>query len=342
MKEPIRILIIEDSVLMTNVITEILNSDERLEVVGSARNGKEGIARVLSLKPDVVTLDMEMPVMNGIEFLQSIMETQPVPVVMLSAYTKEGARETIEALKLGAIDFVRKPSGSISLNIRDVKDELIEKIILASEIKCEKLSVPCAHESCPYEYIPPDTELRIITICTSTGGPRALCTILSGLPSNLNACILVVQHMPGEFTPMLADRLNRISPLDISEARGGEPLCEGKVYIAPGGKHMEVSEAGKVILSEKPKEHSVRPSCDVTLRSVAPMGERVLAIVLTGMGKDGSEGLPFIKETNGKVIVEDASTSVIFGMPKAAIGSGYVDKVIPLYDIAKEIIDFSS
>lgn len=342
MKVPIRILVIEDSVLMTNVIAEMLNSDPRLTVIGSARNGKEGIEQVMSLKPDVVTLDMEMPVMNGTEFLQSIMEMHPVPVVMLSAYTKEGARETIEALKLGAVDFVPKPSGSISLDIRDVKDELVSKILLASEIKCEKLKVPCAHETYPGEYIPPEKELRIITICTSTGGPRALCTILSGLPGNLNACILVVQHMPDQFTPMLAERLNRLSPLDISEAQGNELLCQGKVYIAPGGKHMEICEDGRVVLSEKPKEHSVRPSCDVTLRSVAPLGERVLAIVLTGMGRDGSEGLSYVKGTQGTVIVEDASTSVIFGMPKAAIKTGYVDKVIPLYDIAKEIIDFAS
>jgi two-component system chemotaxis response regulator CheB len=327
---------------MTNVITEMLNGDPRLTVVGSARNGKEGIEQVISLKPDVVTLDMEMPVMNGTEFLRSIMETHPVPVVMLSAYTREGARETIEALKLGAVDFVQKPSGSISLNVRDVKDELVSKIILASEITCEKLKGPCARESCPYEYFPSSKEPRIVTICTSTGGPRALCTILSGLPKNLNACILIVQHMPGEFTAMLAERLNRISPLDISEAKGNETLTPGKVYIAPGGKHMEVSEHGKIVLSEKPKKHSVRPSCDVTLRSVAPLGERVLAIVLTGMGRDGSEGLPYIKRANGTIIVEDASTSVIFGMPKAAIRTGFVDKVIPLYDIAKEVIDFAS
>jgi two-component system chemotaxis response regulator CheB len=327
---------------MTNVITEILNSDERLEVVGCARNGKEGIEKTISLRPDVVTLDMEMPVMNGTAFLQSIMKRHPVPVVMLSAYTKEGARETIEALRLGAVDFVPKPSGSISLDIRDVKDELIAKVILASEIEREKLGIPGVHEPRPFEYVPPEKELRIITICASTGGPRALYTILSRLPGNLNGCILVVQHMPGKFTSMLADRLNKSSPLTISEVRGGESLYAGSVYIAPGGKHMEVSREGRLIISEKPKEHSVRPSCDVTFRSVAPMGERVLAIILTGMGKDGSEGLAFIKKENGKVIVEDASTSVIFGMPKAAIGTGYVDKVVPLHDIAREIIDFAS
>lgn len=342
MKGAIRILIIEDSVLMTNVITEMLNSDERLEVVGCARNGKEGMEKVISLDPDVITLDMEMPVMNGIEFLQSIMEKQPVPVVMLSAYTKEGARETVEALRLGAVDFVPKPSGSISLDIRDVKDELIDKVILASEIKRDKLVIPCPREPSVKEYLPPDKELRIVTICASTGGPRALSSILSELPGNLNACVLIVQHMPGEFTPMLADRLNRISTLEVSEVGGGEPLCAGRVYIAPGGKHMEVSKEGKVILTGKPKEHSVRPSCNVTLRSVAPLGERVLAIVLTGMGKDGSEGIPLIKEKSGSVIVEDASTSVIFGMPKAAIRSGCVDRVVPLHDIAREIIDFAS
>ncbi len=327
---------------MTNVITEMLDSDERLEVVGCARNGQEGMKKAALLNPDVITLDMEMPVMNGIEFLRSIMEKRPVPVVMLSAYTKEGARETVEALRLGAVDFVPKPSGSISIDIREVKKELIDKVILASDIKHEKLTLPYPHEPSAQKYLPPDKELRIITICASTGGPRALSSILSGLPGNLNACILVVQHMPGEFTPMLADRLNRISPLKVCEVSGGEPLHAGSVYIAPGGRHLEVDGKGFIVLTEKPKEHSVRPSCNVTLRSVAPLGERVLAIILTGMGKDGCEGLPFIKERNGNVVAEDASTSVIFGMPKAAIRSGCVDRVVPLYDIAKEIIDFAS
>ena len=341
MTEQIRVLVIEDSILMVNVITEMLNSDERLEVVGYARNGKEGIQRVVSFNPDVVTLDMEMPVMNGIDFLKHIMKVHPVPVVMLSAYTKDGARETIEALNLGAVDFVLKPSGSISVNIRDIRKELIDKIILASGIKREKLYSLTHYEPSPFDYTPSSSEARIIIICTSTGGPRALGVILSTLPSNLNACILVIQHMPEEFTPMLAERLNKISPLIVSEAKGDESLQKGKVYVAPGGKHLEVTKEGKIILTKKPKKHGVRPSCDITLKSLTDCKKRVLAVVLTGMGKDGSEGLEHVKKENGMVVVEDASTSVIFGMPKAALKTGCVDKVIPLSKIAKEIMDFS-
>jgi len=338
---PIRVLVVEDSVLMIHVITEMLNSDSRLQVVDSARNGKEGIEKVISFDPDVVTLDMEMPVMDGTEFLKNIMNVHPVPVVMLSAYTKEGARETIEALKLGAVDFVAKPSGSISLTIRDMKKELIEKIVLASGIKRERLQSAPQCELYPQAYIPSNQTTRVVTICSSTGGPRALCAILSALPKNLNACILIIQHMPGEFTSLLAERLDRLSPLEVTEARGGEPIHKGKVYVAPGGKHLEVTDEGKITLTDKPKKHSVRPSCEVTLKSLAFFGERLLAIILTGMGRDGSGGLCSVKERNGRVIVEDRSTSVIFGMPKAAIKTGYVDKIVPLHDIAKEVVDFA-
>lgn len=341
MRKRIRVLVVEDSILMTNVIAEMLNSDERILVIGTARNGEEGVEKVQSLNPDVVTLDMEMPVMNGIEFLKSIMDTHPVPVVMLSAYTREGARETIEALQLGAFDFVSKPSGSISIDIRDIREELIEKIVLASGIKREILSSPPQYESCSIEYKPTCVDTRVIVLCASTGGPRALYAILTLLPENLNACILVIQHMPGEFTPMLAERLNRSSPLHVKEAEGNEVIMAGEVLVAPGGKHLEVTQDGKVILTDKPKKHGVRPSCDVTLKSLQNYGERVLSIVLTGMGKDGSEGIKFVKKRKGKVIVEDESTSVIFGMPKAALKTGCVDSVIPLSMIAREIIEFS-
>ncbi len=340
MIKQIRVLVIEDSILMVNVITEMLGSDQRIEVIGSARNGKEGLEKVIYLNPDVVTLDMEMPVMDGVNFLKKVMKLHPVSVVMLSAYTKKGARETIDALNLGAVDFVTKPSGSISVNIREVKKELIEKIVLASGVKSEKLLSFPHDKTCPFEYTPPDTSTRLIVICSSTGGPRALGVVLSALPRNLNACIIIIQHMPKQFTHLLAERLNKISPLHVREAKGGELVSIGKVYVAPGGKHLEVTKKGRVVLTDRPKRHGVKPSCDITLKSFATFGERVLAVILTGMGKDGSDGLCEVKDRNGMVIVEDASTSVIFGMPNAAIKTGYVDKVVPLSKIAKEIVDF--
>jgi len=341
LKENIGVLIIEDSILMVSAISDMLLSDPRIKILGYARNGKEGIEKVSSLNPDVVTLDMEMPVMNGIEFLKSIMNVHPVPIVMLSAYTKRGARETIEALNLGAVDFVSKPSGSISLNMHTVKKELIDKIVLAAKIKEKNLLKSHRAKAQLLRYIPSKNETKIIILCSSTGGPKALNVIISSLPGNLNACILIVQHMPGEFTPMLAERLDKTSALHVTEAKGGEPILSGKVYVAPGGKHLEISKEEKVVLSNKPKRHSVRPSCDITLKSLASFGNRMLAVVLTGMGKDGSEGLSELKKKNGRVIVEDASTSVIFGMPKAAIETGFVDKVIPLTEIAQEIIEFA-
>lgn len=341
MKKQIRVLVIDDSILMINVITEMLNSDSRLCVVGSARNGKEGMEKVISLKPDVATLDMEMPVMNGIDFLKNCMKRHPIPIVMLSAYTRAGAEETIEALSLGAVDFVAKPSGSISLNLRDVRNELIEKVIHASGVGKKKLLTPILSGSQSIEYPPHPTKPRIVTICSSTGGPRALGVILLALPKNLPGCILIIQHMPEQFTSLLAKRLNRISPLDVRESKGGELLRNGRIYVAPGGKHLEVSKKGRIILTNKPKKNSVRPSCDVTLKSLAKFGERFLTVILTGMGRDGADGLCEVKKVDGKVIVEDESTSIIFGMPKAAIKTGYVDKVVPLYGIAKEIINFT-
>lgn len=341
MKDKIKVLIIEDSVLMVNVITEMLDSDPRLEVIGSARNGEEGIEKVFSLKPDVVTLDMEMPVMDGLEFIRYIMSKKPLPIIMLSAYTTPGAEETVKALELGALDFVSKPTGSISLNIRDIKNELIRKIILASDIKGEKLRPMFEKKPSTIEYKPVTSRKKIVLICCSTGGPKALGLILLALPEDLRASILIIQHMPQQFTPLLARRLNRISPLSVKEVVGGEMITNGVVYLAAGGKHLEVGKENKIVLSDKPKKHGVRPSCDVAMKSLKNFSGSVLAVILTGMGKDGSESIYDVKKIDGKVIVEDESTSVIFGMPKAAIKTGCVDKIVPLYDIPKEIIKFA-
>ena len=341
MRKNIRVLIVEDSILMTTVIKDMLDSDPRITVVGTARNGKEGIEKLLLLKPDVVTLDMDMPVMDGKEFLKRVMKKHPVPVVMLSAYTKKGAAETIEALNLGAIDFVAKPSGAISVNIREVQDELRGKIVLASNAVSRESLIPAKVAPLGLKYKSTKEETKVVVICSSMGGPRALSFIFSSLPSNINACIVVIQHMAAEFTPLLANQLNRISRLHVREAKSGDYLKKGNVYIAPGGKHLEVTKEGRIVLTKKPRKHGVRPSCDIALSSMSIFGEKVLVVVLTGMGKDGSESLSVIKQQKGKIVAEDSSTAVIFGMPKAAIKTGYVDKVIPLYDIPKEIVNFT-
>jgi two-component system chemotaxis response regulator CheB len=341
LKDKIKVLIVEDSVLMVNVITEMLESDPRLEVIGSARNGEEGIKKVFYLNPDVVTLDMEMPVMDGLEFIKYIMKKKPLPIIMLSAYTTPGAEETVKALELGALDFVSKPTGSISLNIREVKAELIRKIVLASNIKEEKLKPVLEKMPPAIKYKPVTASEKVVLICSSTGGPKALAVILLALPKDLRSSILIIQHMPQQFTPLLARRLDRISPLRVKEVEGGERITNGVVYVAAGGKHLEVGKDNKIVLSDKPKKHGVRPSCDVAMRSLKNFSGSVLAVILTGMGKDGSDSIYDVKKIDGQVIVEDESTSVIFGMPKAAIKTGCVDKIVPLYDIPKEIIKFA-
>ncbi|AVX20749.1 two-component system, chemotaxis family, response regulator CheB [Carboxydocella sporoproducens DSM 16521] len=340
--EPLKVLVVDDSAFMRQYITRILESSGKIKVVGYAKNGQEAIEKVQELKPQVMTLDVEMPVMNGLEALKIIMEQFPLPVVMLSSLTTEGAEATIKALELGAVDFVAKPSGQISFDLDKVQEELIIKVSNAALAKLKKTSSSLS--------LLPQTGAKLtafqrvsklVAIGTSTGGPRALQEVVTQFPRNLPAAILIVQHMPRGFTKSLAERLDSISHLVVKEAEDGEEIKNGIVYIAPGDYHMEVRQnqgSYFISLNQSPPVSGHRPSVDVMMKSVARLNLPKIGVIMTGMGGDGSDGMVEIKKSGGKTIAQDESSCVVFGMPKVAIQKGGVDVVVPLNKIALEIM----
>ncbi|WP_148883501.1 protein-glutamate methylesterase/protein-glutamine glutaminase [Thermococcus aciditolerans] len=341
----IRVMVVDDSAFMRKILRDIINSDPELEVCCEARDGIEAISLAKLHRPDVVTLDIEMPKMNGLDALRVIMKQAPLPVIMVSALTQEGAEATIKALEYGAIDFIPKPSSSISINMKEMREEIIAKIkeaarvprrflelrrtrlLRAQKIKTRKPSVPAK---------------TVVTIASSTGGPQSLLRVFPKFPENLKAAVLLVQHMPPGFTRSFAKRLDSLSRIDVKEAEDGDPIEEGKAYVAPGDYHMEVQmRAGKpvITLNKKPKIHGVRPAADPMMITAAEVfGRRTVGIVMTGMGKDGAQGIVAIKKKGGITIAQDRETSIIFGMPKAAIETGMVDHVVPLDKIAETMV----
>ncbi|CAJ35500.1 protein-glutamate methylesterase/protein-glutamine glutaminase [Methanocella arvoryzae] len=340
----IRVLVVDDSILMRTILTDVINVPGEITVVGTARNGLEGVEMAKKLSPDVITMDVEMPKMDGITAVRAIMKEKPTPVIMLSAMTQQGARETMSALSAGAFDFVPKPSGSISLDIDKVREPLLEKIRAACRVDRDKLR--CLTGDLPEKAKPMKANAvkarKLVVIGSSTGGPGALERVLTRLPGDLKAGILVVQHMPAGFTRSLADRLNRISEIDIKEAEEGDAILEGRALIAPGNYHMLIRKglSHLITLNQEPPVHAVRPAADVTMKSATKaFGDQIVGVILTGMGSDGAFGLKDIKDHGGRTIACDQKTSVIFGMPRAAIELGCVDRVAPLGDIANEIVD---
>ncbi len=342
----IKVLVVDDSALMRQFIGDILRSDSRIDVVGTARDGKDALMQIKSLKPDIVTMDVEMPVMNGLEALEEIMKTTPMPVIMVSSMTQEGAETTLKALSLGCVDFIGKPSGTISLNIRDVGQELIEKVVAASTAKI----MPRSAMSAPARTSPRATQpvnlstgrVDIVAIASSTGGPMALSDLMPKLPKNFPVPIVITQHMPKEFTSSFAKRLNDSSQIEVVEGFDGLTLKAGRAVIAPGGSHLLVkrrSGAAVCALSDAPPVLSVKPAANIMFQSVAEQyGGNVLCVILTGMGRDGTDGAITLKKRGAYVIAESQKTCVVYGMPKAAIDAKVVDEVLPLYDIPEAIV----
>lgn len=378
----IRVLVVDDSAFMRQAISSLLKSSGEIEVIGTARDGVEAIEKVSELNPDVVTLDVEMPRLDGLEVLKKIMAENPRPVIMLSSLTQVGAETTIQALLAGAVDFVPKPSGAISLDIEKVREDLIKKIRAASKIPQVQLlrlsrsgppglGPPRIQESRqtgapvrrtgqqPAEKViagrgkgpgEEDTSSsfvlprlkpfrRVVVVGTSTGGPGALHEVIPRLPADLPAPVLVVQHMPVGFTRSLAQRLDKLAAMPVKEAQPGDRLSAGQVLVAPGGYHLEVSKEGTVNLTQSPPQHGVRPAVDVTLESaVAAYGAACLAVIMTGMGFDGTRGAALVKKAGGTVIAEHESSCVIYGMPRAVVESGLADQVVPLEEIPGAIV----
>ena len=334
----IKVLVVDDSAFMRKMLREILSSDPDIEVIGVARNGKEAIEKVNLLSPDVITMDVEMPVMTGIQAVEKIMKQKPTPIIMVSAYTVENASITFEALDRGALDFVTKPGGPISIRLKDVKEKIIEKVKAVSHVNVKALRPPLKRRE-RLEALPGDME-KLVVIASSTGGPKALSYIIPRLPGDLRAGILVVQHMPEGFTKPFAERLDKLSKLTVKEAGEGEKITSSVAYIAPSGYHMKIGEEWIIHLTKDAPMHGVRPAADITMLSAASVsGKSTIGVVLTGMGKDGSMGVREIKARGGMVIAQDKKTSVIFGMPKAAINTGCVDEVLPLEDIPEGIVN---
>ena len=343
----IRTLVVDDSFFMRTLISEMLNSDPEIEVVDTAKDGDTALEKTKTLRPDVVTLDYLMPGTNGLSTIRNIMNTCPTPIVMLSAYTEKGTITTLKCLEEGAVGFVSKPSSEVSVDIEKIKDELIEEVKKASKVNVQKVNSILARERIKL-FMEPSTTIqeKVIVMGASTGGPQVLGLILSELPFNLPASVLVVQHMPPDFTGPLAKRFDQMSKILIMEAEDGDVLEVGRVYVAPGDYHMTVKRRAvegvkKVVicLNKDPLVNGLRPSIDVTMKSVSEVyGENALGILLTGMGEDGVGGMSAIKRAKGKTIAQDEATSVIFGMPKRAIEEGVVDKVLPVFEISREII----
>lgn len=335
------VLVVDDSAFMRKIISEMVASSGEFRVIGTARNGLEAVEKVHKLSPDLVTLDVEMPELDGIGALGYIMSEAPRPVVMLSGAATGDANDlTIRALELGAVEFVRKPSGPISMDLDSVRDQLLRALHAARGVNLggvEVLARPHTPQSLPaIEHTGGAT--RVVVIAASTGGPRALAELIPSLPRPLGAAVLVVQHMPPGFTRSLAERLDAQSNLSVSEAADGDIVHHDRVYVAPGGFHMRVRIADGmpvVSLDDSPAIWGVRPSADPLFESVAAIfGERAVGVVLTGMGRDGAAGLRAIHDAGGVGVAQDAATSTIHGMPRAAVAAGGVDRVVSLRAMA--------
>ncbi len=332
-----RVLIVEDSILMQRVIGDIIKNTREFEVCAYARSVDEGWAKFNRLKPDIVTLDYELPGENGLVLLKRIMENKPTPVLMISAHTKEGAELTIRSLKMGAVDFFTKPSGPISLELYQYKEELLRKLISAS-----RANVYFSKESPPIK-VPRRRLDYYIGIASSTGGVRALNRLIPQFPAESGLRIIVVQHMPKYFTTSLANHLNEQSTLVVKEARNRDEILPDQVLVAPGGLHIKVDSTGeRVILSDEPPRHGVKPSADILFESMADVYQKkAIGIVLSGMGHDGTMGLKKVKGQGGIVIAQDPKEATIPGMPQSAIESGVVDYVLPVSNIPEKIMEMA-
>ncbi len=335
----IRVLIVDDSLFMRAAIAKAL-ANGPFEVIGQAKDGNDALAQIVRLQPDVVTMDFNMPGMNGADTVRSLMQQRPTPVVMFSAHTRQGAKETFDALAAGAVDFVTKPAGEVSVDLSKIAEELTRKLIAASSAR-PRAAPPLQPPTRTSGVIGiPRTTLtgglpRLCVIAISTGGPAALSEVVPALPADLRLAIVVVQHMPAGFTGPLAERLDAASRVSVREAQTGDRPLAGTVLIAPGDRHLEFDERGMVVLTEGPSVNGCRPAADVTMLSAVKVyGRRTLGVVMTGMGKDGAAGALAIKKAEGKTCAQDQMTSVIYGMPKAAVDVGAIDEVVPLADIA--------
>ncbi|HWG48401.1 MAG TPA: chemotaxis response regulator protein-glutamate methylesterase [Candidatus Acidoferrales bacterium] len=353
--KPIRVLVVDDSAFMRKVLQGIISSDPDLQVCGEARDGRDAITQLESLKPDVISMDINMPHMDGLQATEVIMSSNPHPVLIVSSESREGADVTLKALQLGAIDFVSKPTSGIDLDMSSIQDELCRKLKMAAKVRVVRTAARSAgqQQKSGTERPAPKIETAklngrsggdanhrgagkfpIVVVASSTGGPATLMKFIPAFPADFPGAVIVVQHMPGNFTSQFSKQLAEVSEIKVKEAEAGEIVVPGQVYVCPGSNHLRVSATGRVVLDDGPRIGGYRPCADLTLESVvAYSGPNAVAVILTGMGNDGSKGVQAVKAAGGYVIAQDESTAVIFGMPQEAIKTGAVDQVLPVDSI---------
>ncbi len=352
-----RVLVVDDSAFMCKVLESIFNADSQLQVVGRARDGREAITLSESLKPDVITMDLNMPHMDGLQATANIMTNNPRPIVVVSSESKEGASSTLKALELGAIDFVTKPSSGIDLDMQSIKEELVRKVRIAAKVRVVRTasrlanaiqapprSVPAPPPTAAKPLRPAPTEnsdfrFPVVVLAASTGGPATVMRLAPGFTRDFPAAVILVQHMPAAFTTHYALQLTEFTSIRVKEAEQNEAIQPGTFYICPGGQHLRVSSTGRIELDAiSGRIEGYLPNIDVAMESVASFaGAMSIGVVLTGMGSDGARGARLIKNAGGFVLAQDEATSVIFGMPAEAIKAGVVDQVLGIDEIYSAI-----
>jgi two-component system, chemotaxis family, protein-glutamate methylesterase/glutaminase len=346
-----RVLIVDDSAFMRKVLETIINGDDQLQVVGQAKDGREAVSLAESLKPDVITMDINMPHVDGLQATAEIMTTNPRPIVVVSSESREGAASTLRALELGAIEFVSKPSSGIDLDMQTVKEDLLRKVRMAAKVRVvrtasrlasalqnidgQAIHVPAPVNNRPAPTLGLDQRFPVVVLAASTGGPATVMRLAPGFTRDFPAAVILVQHMPGAFTTQYAAQLAEFTGIRVKEAEPNESLQPGALYICPGGQHLRVTPTGRMQLDgASGRINGYLPNIDVTMETVAAFaGALAIGVVLTGMGNDGANGAKSIKMAGGLVLAQDEATSVIFGMPAEAIKMGVVDSVLGIDDI---------
>ena len=335
----IKVLVVDDSALIRGLLSEIIRSEPDFLLVGAAADAYAAKDMVINFQPDVITLDVEMPKVDGLTFLDKLLKARPTPVIMISSLTEQGAEVTLRALELGAVDYLAKPKIDIAKGIESYRKEIVSKIKTAAKAKIVKKVTPKHSQSVPLRF---KTTEKIIAIGASTGGTQAIKDVLVGMPID-SPGIVITQHMPPGFTSSFAKRLDSVSKIKVIEAMGEERIIPGHAYLAPGDKHLTVVRSGadfRIKLTDGPRVSGHKPSVDVMFQSVADsVGSNALAVILTGMGKDGASGIRSIAEQGGYTFSQDEASSIIFGMPQEAIKTGCINEIVSLNEMSHRIID---
>jgi two-component system chemotaxis response regulator CheB len=340
MKTPVRVLVVDDSALMRKLIPQILAQDDSIEVVGTAMDGNFALRKIPELRPHVITLDLEMPGLGGMEVIQQITRGHKLPVIVVSSHTTQGAAITFKALAMGAFDFVAKPA-DISINLPSIAQELIAKIKAAAQSKVRPPAGDFRHVDKPAGLTRRQAS-RVFAIGVSTGGPHALQYVLSQLPADFPGAIVIVQHMPEGFTEMFARRLDECCAISVKEAQSGDLLLAGRALVCPANRHLRVKRlplGDVVVLSDDPRENGHRPSVDVLFRSLAEeFGARGVAVLMTGMGEDGAAGMGLVKQAGGLTVAQNEESCVVYGMPRAAVERGFAQRIVSLEAMANTLL----